>query len=84
MALEPNDHVLIQMKGGDPLLRHAVILTPVYDDVFHLVLSPNRALREVDFSDGNIKKIIPWNGVDLPVSAFGNSSFVNSSTPSPV
>ena len=66
MALEPKDHVLIQMKGGDPLLRHAVILTPVYDDVFHLVLSPNRALREVDFSDGNIKKIIPWNGVDLP------------------
>ena len=66
MALEPKDHVLIQMKGGDPLLRHTVILTHVYDEVFHLVLSPNRALREVDFSDDNIKKIIPWNGFDLP------------------
>ena len=67
MALEPKDHVLIQMTGGDPLLRHAVVLTHVYDEVFHLVLSPNRAIREVDFSDDNIKKIYPWNGVDLPV-----------------
>ena len=66
MALEPRDHVLIQMKNGDPLLRHAVVLTQAYDEVFHLVLSPNRALREVDFSDDNIKKITPWNGVDLP------------------
>ena len=69
MALGPKAHVLIQLTGGDPLLRHAVVLTQVYDEVFHLVLSPSRAIREADFSDDNFKKSYFWNGVDFPVGA---------------
>ena len=47
MALEPGEHDLQRMKDGDGLSRHAVILTTVYDEVFHLVLTPTRAINEV-------------------------------------
>ena len=66
MALQPGEHVLLQLKTGDGLLRQAVVLTLAHESTNHLVLTPSRAIKDVDFSALNVVGILLWDGKRLP------------------
>ena len=66
MALQPGEHVLLQLKTGDGILRHAVVLTLAHESTNHLVLTPSRSIQDVDFSALNVVRILLWDGKRLP------------------
>ena len=66
MALKQREHVLLRMKTGSQLWRHAVILSDAVEEVSHWVLQPSRKVSLVDFSDKQIARIKPWDGKTLP------------------
>ena len=68
MALKPRDHVLLLLKtgnGGDKFWRHGVILDEA-SGVHHQVLTGSRVVREIDFSNKGVSKIVPFDGETLP------------------
>ena len=66
MALTAGEHVLLQMRSGDQLLRHGVILAAAVR-TSHLTLTPSRAIKDVDLSGASVVRILLWDGTTLPV-----------------
>ena len=62
----PNDHVLLPLKAGEPMWRHAVVISDAVDEVQHWILKPNRTLVLMDFSAATLKDVKLWNGEKLP------------------
>ena len=78
MSLLPGDHVLLEMKNGDGKLRHCVILTEA-DETNHLVLTVSRAMRDVDFSDRSVSRILLFDGTVVPVGIAAGDCVLDSS-----
>ncbi len=76
MTLSVGEHLLIRYKTGDSRWRHGVIVSPA-SGTSRKVLTPARAIRDIDFASTDIDKILAWDGVTLPKKVKAADAFID-------